>query len=128
MRDAAILVDGLSRRSMRESRSGERTSCDVDESISPELALVDPSLRASAIAALPPLEAFDVLLLRASARRQANALVAAAPAAGPPSRTAPSLPVAAALYTVGAIVRVALFDLSLMLALVLVIVALTLLR
>jgi hypothetical protein len=113
---------------MRESRSGERTSCDVDESISPELALVDPSLRASAIAALPPLEAFDVLLLRASARRQANALVAAAPAAGPPSRTAASLPVAAALYTVGAIVRVALFDLSLMLALVLVIVALTLLR
>jgi hypothetical protein len=33
-----------------------------------------------------------------------------------------------ALYTAGAIVRVALFDLSLMLALVLVIVALTLLR
>jgi hypothetical protein len=124
MRDAAILVDGLSRRSMRESRSGERTSCDVDESISPELALVDPSLRASAIAALPPLEAFDVLLLRASARRQANALVAA----GPASRTAPPLPVAVALYTAGAIVRVALFDLSLMLALVLVIVALTLLR
>jgi hypothetical protein len=109
---------------MRESRSGERTSCDVDESISPELALVDPSLRASAIAALPPLEAFDVLLLRASARRQANALVAA----GPASRTAPPLPVAVALYTAGAIVRVALFDLSLMLALVLVIVALTLLR
>jgi hypothetical protein len=117
-----------SRRSMRESRSGERTSCDVDESISPELALVDPSLRASAIAALPPLEAFDVLLLRASARRQANALVAAVPAAGPASRTAPPLPVAVALYTAGAIVRVALFDLSLMLALVLVIVALTLLR
>jgi hypothetical protein len=109
---------------MRESLSRERTSCDVDEPISPELALVDPSLRASAIAALPPLEAFDVLLLRPSARRSANALVTLEPAV----RAARSLPVAAAVYTAGAIVRVALFDLSLMLLLVLAIVALTLFR
>ena len=113
---------------MRESLSGERTSRDVDEPISPELALVDPSLRASAIAALPPLDAFDILILRAAARRRANALVASAPAAGVASRPGHSLPVAAAFYTAGAIVRVALFDLSLMLLLVLAIVALTLLR
>jgi hypothetical protein len=112
---------------MRESSPRARTKGDVPEPISPELALVDPVLRSVAIAELPPPETFAFLRLRPPPpTAPAAELVedAAGQAVGPQV----SLPLAATAYALAAIVRVALFDLSVALALVVLIVVLNLLR
>jgi hypothetical protein len=101
----------------------------MTEPISPELALVDPTLRASAISELPPPEAFDSARRRAPPSQTSRPAEwsSEAPPAGPTHRTT-ALPLAIAAYTATAIVRVLLFDLSVVLLLVLLIVALNVLR
>jgi hypothetical protein len=81
--------------------------------ISPELALVDPTVRSSAIAALPPLGSLDVFHPRPSlvppqARRRITRSRSAA--------------ISAAGHRMAASMRVALFDVSLLALLVLVII------
>jgi hypothetical protein len=115
---------------MRESSPKARTKGDVPEPISPELALVDPVLRSVAIAELPAPESFAFPRLRPTSAAAAGA---AEPAEDPAARQAAtshhvSLPVAAAAYAITAIVRAALFDLSVVLALVVLIAMLNLLR
>jgi hypothetical protein len=100
----------------------------VLETISPELALVDPELRSAAIAALPPPETFAYMRLAPLPRAAPVAEVADDFAAVEAASLQVSLPVAAAAYAVTAIVRAALFDLSLLLALVVLIALLNLLR
>ncbi len=96
----------------------------MSEPISPELALVDPALRLAAIAAAPPLE---VHVARVRQSRPIANMFEELPAGQEGRRQVP-LPVGAAAYTVGAIIRVALFDLSVALFLVVVIAAVNLLR
>ena len=78
--------------------------------ISPELALVDPSLRLQAVADLPPLEAFD--FLRFSRRPVALAdfgFLAEHDDAEAP-RWRPPLLVAASLYAASSLARVVVLD------------------
>ena len=100
----------------------------MSDLVSPELALVDPALRLSAIAALPPLEAFDFVRFRTPPEaRLLDGVVEEVPLARPAERRL-SLPLAAALYTAAAIVRVAAFDLLFALSLVLLIVTVSVLK
>ena len=96
----------------------------MSEPISPELALIDPALRSAAIAADPRLEA-DVVHFEPS--RPIGEKLEELPA-GQECRRQVSLPVGAAAYTVGAIIRVALFDLSVAVFLVVLIAAVSVLR
>jgi hypothetical protein len=113
---------------MRETSGKERTRGDVREAISPELALVDPDLRSAAIAELPRPETVAFLRLAPAPRTAPAAERAEGFAAVQVARPHVSLPVAAAAYAVAAIIRVALFDLSVALALAMLIVTLILLR
>ncbi|MFZ1878705.1 MAG: hypothetical protein WAU41_00950 [Gaiellaceae bacterium] len=78
--------------------------------VSPELALVDPVLRESAIARLPPLQAFDFLKVRSAARE---------PAVAAPAERRPPLLLAGAIYTLATLGRVLVMDLLVVLAIAL---------
>jgi hypothetical protein len=79
--------------------------------ISPELALVDPSLRAEAVAGLPPLEPFD--FLRFSRRPPALAdfgFLADHEDSDQGSTWRPPLLLAASVYAVSSLARVVVMD------------------
>ncbi len=79
----------------------------MPEPISPELALIDPALQSAPIGTAPPLEA---QIARVKPSRPIAHLFDCLPAHEGSRRV--SLPVEAAAYTEGAIIRVAFFDLS----------------
>ncbi len=78
--------------------------------VSPELALVDPTLRAEAVAGLPELEAFDFLRFD----RRPDALVdfgfLAEHEEVEPERWRPPLLVAASVYAASSLARVVVMD------------------
>ena len=81
--------------------------------VSPELALIDPTLRSDAIASLPPLEPFDFLRFERVPRR-ARAFdefwFLAEHEEEEPARRRPPLAVAASVYAASALARVVVMD------------------
>ena len=90
----------------------------MTDAISPELALVDSTLRAAAIEMLPPVVALEFLQFKAP-RPVEN---------GVSYSERPSILLAALVYTVAALLRSALFGLSTILALVVLVSAVMLLK
>ena len=81
--------------------------------VSPELALVDPTLRSDAIASLPPLEAYDFLRFE-RVRRKPRPLDEFWYLTGfedeEPAPRQPPLAVAASVYAASALARVVVMD------------------
>jgi hypothetical protein len=78
--------------------------------VSPELALVDPSLRSEAVAGLPPLEAFDFLRFDRRPPALSDFGFLAEHEEVEPVRWRPPLLVAASIYAASSLARVVVMD------------------